>query len=85
MTIKRVSAAAMLALILLTDMAFSPSTAYAGDCYAIGQQMAADQGGQLARATPAVQDGQPICKIVIIVPGRDGSRPRRAEFVVPND
>ena len=62
-----------------------PSTAYADDCYAVGVKLAADKGGQLARAIPAVQDGKPICRIVILLPGKDGSRPRRAEFIVPAD
>jgi hypothetical protein len=55
----------------------------AADCYAVGQRLAAETGGQLARATPATRDGQPVCRIVILVPGRDGERPRRAEYVVP--
>lgn len=53
------------------------------DCYAIGQQVAAQNGGTLARATPSNQGGQPVCVIVVLVPGKDGQRPRRAEFVVP--
>lgn len=55
----------------------------AGDCYAIGQQVAAENGGTLARATPATQDGQPVCRIVVLLPAKEGERPRRAEFVVP--
>ncbi|MDI6026508.1 hypothetical protein QBK99_09940 [Corticibacterium sp. UT-5YL-CI-8] len=55
----------------------------AGDCYAIGQQVAAQNGGQLARATAQNRGGQTVCVIVVLVPGRDGERPRRAEFVVP--
>ncbi|WP_245415845.1 MULTISPECIES: hypothetical protein [Mesorhizobium] len=53
------------------------------DCYAIGQQVAAQNGGTLARATASNQGGQPVCVIVVLVPGKDGQRPRRAEFVVP--
>lgn len=53
------------------------------DCYAIGQQVAAQNGGTLARATQSTQGGQPVCVIVVLVPGKDGQRPRRAEFVVP--
>lgn len=55
----------------------------AADCYAIGQRVAAQQGGQLAKASPDTQGGQPVCRIVVLLPGKDGQRPRRAEIVVP--
>lgn len=57
--------------------------AFAADCYAIGEQIAAQNGGTLARASASTQGGRPVCVIVVLVPGRDGERPRRAEFVVP--
>ncbi|WP_274630695.1 hypothetical protein [Arvimicrobium flavum] len=53
------------------------------DCYAVGQQVAAQNGGTLAKAQAANRGGQQVCIIVILVPGKDGERPRRAEFVVP--
>ena len=53
------------------------------DCYAIGQQVAAENGGTLARAQSANRGGQEVCVIVVLVPGKEGQRPRRAEFVVP--
>lgn len=53
------------------------------DCYSIGEQVAAEYGGTLARASQATQDGQPVCVIVVLVPGKDGQRPRRTEVVVP--
>jgi predicted cation transporter len=55
----------------------------AGDCAAIGQQVAAAQGGTLTKATAAVQNGSPVCIVVVLVPGRDGERPRRVEVAVP--
>lgn len=55
----------------------------AADCYAIGQQVAAEQGGTLAKASPDTEGGQPVCRIVVLLPGKDGQRPRRAEIVVP--
>ena len=55
----------------------------ADDCYAIGQQVAAENGGTLARASASEQGGQPVCVIVVLVPGKEGQRPRRAEIVVP--
>jgi len=61
----------------------APMLVAQADCYAIGQQVAAQNGGTLARATLSNQGGQPVCVIVVLVPGKDGQRPRRAEFVVP--
>jgi hypothetical protein len=55
------------------------------DCYSVGQQVAAQNGGQLAKATEANQDGRRVCVIVVLVPGKDGQRPRRTEVVVPLD
>ena len=53
------------------------------DCYAIGQQVAAESGGTLARASQSSQGGRAVCVIVVLVPGKDGQRPRRREVVVP--
>jgi len=61
----------------------SPLQTVQADCYAIGQQVAAQNGGQLARASASNRGGQQVCVIVVLVPGKDGQRPRRAEFVVP--
>lgn len=55
----------------------------ASDCYAVGQQVAAQKGGTLAKASQSTRGGQPVCVIVVLVPGKDGQRPRRAEVVVP--
>lgn len=55
----------------------------AADCYAVGQQVAAQEGGTLAKASPDTQGGQPVCRIVVLLPGKDGQRPRRTEIVVP--
>jgi len=57
--------------------------AAAGDCAAVGEQVAAQQGGQLAKATATTQNGRPMCVVVVLVPGRDGERPRRVEVAVP--
>jgi len=55
----------------------------ASDCYAIGQQVAEQNGGTLAKASQSTRGGQPVCVIVVLVPGKDGQRPRRSEIVVP--
>lgn len=57
--------------------------AVSGDCHAIGMQQAAQMGGQLARATPDVRGGQQVCVIIVLMPAKDGQRPRRSEIVVP--
>lgn len=54
----------------------------AADCYSIGLQVASDNGGTLARASATTRDGQTYCVIVVLVPAKEGQRPRRAEFVV---
>ncbi|WP_309084092.1 hypothetical protein [Chelativorans sp.] len=53
------------------------------DCYAIGQQVAAEQGGTLAGASAESRGGSVVCRIVVLVPARDGERPRRMEITVP--
>ena len=62
---------------------FDPFVTVQADCYSIGQEIAAQQGGTLARASQSEQGGQTVCIIVVLVPGKDGQRPRRQQFVVP--
>ena len=73
---------AVFAGLLLAAPLASPVQA-APDCHAIGQRHAAQAGGQLARATPEIRDGQQVCVIVVLMPAKDGQRPRRNEIVVP--
>jgi hypothetical protein len=61
----------------------NPLIRVAADCYSIGQQVAAQAGGTLAKASEANRGGQSVCVIVVLVPGKDGQRPRRTEIVVP--
>lgn len=60
-----------------------PFVTVQADCYSIGQEIAAQNGGTLARASQSEQGGQTVCVIVVLVPGKDGQRPRRQQFVVP--
>ncbi|TIO53992.1 MAG: hypothetical protein E5X80_23655 [Mesorhizobium sp.] len=60
-----------------------PVVLAASDCYAIGQQVAQQNGGTLAKASQSTRGGQPVCVIVVLVPGKEGQRPRRSEIVVP--
>ena len=76
-------------------MPFAPASTFSGgaglvvpvasDCYAVGQQVAAQKGGTLAKASQSTQGGQPVCVIVVLVPGKEGERPRRSEIVVPQN
>lgn len=59
------------------------SSAFGADCAAVGGQVAQDQGGKLARSTPSVQNGKDVCVVVVVVPGRNGEKPRRVEVAVP--
>ena len=63
----------------------SVSTVAEADCYGVGEEIAAQNGGTLAKARSSTQGGQPVCVIVVLVPGRDGERPRRREIVVPQN
>lgn len=87
----RISGAALAAALLAFVSAFPAEAARSdpeilvaqADCYAIGQQVAAQNGGTLAKAQSANQGGQQVCVIVVLVPGKEGQRPRRTEIVVP--
>ena len=73
---------ALFAGLVLAGSLAAPASA-APDCHAIGQRHAAQAGGQLARATPETRNGQEVCVIVVLMPAKDGQRPRRNEIVVP--
>jgi len=59
------------------------TTLVAGDCYAVGRRVAAQNGGTLAAARAATRGGKPVCVVVVLIPGKNGQRPRRREIVVP--
>jgi hypothetical protein len=67
----------------LDDRGRGPLIAVDADCYAVAEQVAQQSGGTVAKAVPVTQDGQPMCRIVILVPGQDGEPPRRQEIFVP--
>ncbi|RWE15537.1 MAG: hypothetical protein EOS61_09325 [Mesorhizobium sp.] len=77
------AAAALFASRAMAVPVTQPIVLAASDCYAIGQQVAAQNGGTLAKASQATRGGQQVCVIVVLVPGKDGQRPRRSEIVVP--
>jgi hypothetical protein len=57
--------------------------AQAADCYTIGEQQASNEGGTLATASDAVRNGQPVCRVIVVIPGQNGERPKRVEIIVP--
>jgi hypothetical protein len=67
----------------LDDQGRGPLIAVDADCYAVAEQVAQQNGGTVAKAVPVTQDGQPMCRIVIIYPGTDGEPPMRQEVYVP--
>lgn len=60
-----------------------PVIAAQADCFAVGQDKAAEMGGTLAKAKPDEEGGAPVCRLVIVVPGAEGERPKRVEITVP--
>ena len=68
----------MAALIALPVLGTAPSHA-ADNCYTVGQRVAAEKGAELASAQ-AVAGGK--CKIVLVIPGANGQRPKRQEIIV---
>lgn len=57
--------------------------AQGADCYAVGEQQAVQLGGTLANANDAIRNGQPVCRVIVVVPGQNGERPKRVEIIVP--
>ena len=62
---------------------FVVNSAYSADCVAVGQRIAAEQNGRLARSTPVVQKGREMCVVVVLIDGSNGEKPRRVEVAVP--
>jgi len=74
----------MLALMpFLPSVAPSVALAQTADCTTVGQRVAAEQAGQLTKATAAVQNGRNVCIVVVLVPGKEKEKPRRVEIAVP--
>lgn len=63
--------------------ALAVQPAKAADCYAIGQEIAASEGGEVIRAEPRESgDGRVVCVIVYTVQNPEGGRPQRKQIVV---
>ena len=55
----------------------------ADNCFAVGQSIASDRGVTLVAAEAAVQNGQKVCKIVVLTPATNGGRPKREIVFIP--
>ncbi|WP_246722594.1 MULTISPECIES: hypothetical protein [Aureimonas] len=54
-----------------------------GSCSAAAFQAASQSGGQVLSVTTAQQGGRTVCIVTVLVPGRDGGRPRRVTLTIP--
>lgn len=61
---------------------YIPVVNASSDCHSVGTAKAAQVGGKLAKATPRKVNGKDVCVVVVLVPGKDGQRPRRTEYVI---
>jgi len=59
------------------------TTLVADNCYEVGWRIAAQNRGALAAARAMTRGGQSVCVVVVLIPGKNGQRPRRREIVVP--
>ena len=68
----------------VADATVSFELAQNADCYSVGQNVASQNGGTLSAASEAVQNGENVCRIIVVVPAQNGERPKRLEVIVPN-
>ena len=54
-----------------------------GGCSAAAAQAAAQSGGQVLSVQISEQGGRTVCVVTVLVPARDGSRPRRQTITIP--
>ena len=59
------------------------TTLVADSCYEKGKRKAQELRGVLASARAMTRGGQSVCVVVVLIPGKNGQRPRRREIVVP--
>ncbi|WP_062113822.1 hypothetical protein [Aureimonas sp. AU40] len=54
-----------------------------GGCSSAAAQAAAQTGGQVLSVQISEQGGRTVCVVTVLVPARDGSRPRRQTITIP--
>lgn len=68
---------------VLDQSPLTPAITVDADCFSVGQDKADELGGELAKASPDTVEGAPVCHVVIVVPGKDGARPKRVAIDIP--
>lgn len=63
--------------------AFEPIVLAQAGCSAAAQQAAAQTGGQVLSVQTAQRGGQTVCIVTVLIPARDGDRPRRTTITIP--
>ncbi|WP_019996459.1 hypothetical protein [Aureimonas ureilytica] len=65
------------------EPAETPRLVAQGGCSAAAAEAAAQTGGQVLSVQMAEQGGRTVCVVTVLVPARDGSRPRRQTITIP--
>ncbi|WP_320109188.1 hypothetical protein [Mangrovibrevibacter kandeliae] len=61
----------------ITPFQIAPFRVADADCASAAEQAAAQTGGQVLSVSSRQQDGGTVCVVTVLVPGRDGGRPRK--------
>lgn len=56
-----------------------------GNCSAIAQQVAAENGGRVGRATIETRGGKKVCVVVVVINAKDGMPTQRLQREIPLD
>ena len=59
-----------------------PYEVAAGDCSDAGSKAASQTGGQVLSVSSRQQGGQTVCIVTVLVPGKDGGRPRKQTVTI---
>jgi hypothetical protein len=54
----------------------------AADCSGAAAQAAAQTGGQVLSVSSREEGGQTVCVVTVLVPGKDGGRPRKETVTI---
>lgn len=55
----------------------------AADCRQAARDTVSRTGGELLSAVPAMEDGNPVCRITVLVGKKAGERPKKVTVTVP--
>ena len=57
-------------------LALAMQSVNAANCARLAKQLAASRGAQVLASTPVSSGGQTICKVKLLIPGKNGEPPR---------